>query len=119
MIINAYLYYCNTGVPGAPLNVQVSSVTSSTIGLTWSPPLVSETVGLTIYSYAITCSNDAEMHNDNVKTTDARSTTFSQLRPFMQYNCCVAVNSNNGRGRLACLSAVTGEYMHAYSLYTL
>ena len=97
-----------TDIPGVPVNVQVSSITSSSIGLSWSPPLVSETLGLIIYSYIITCSMDAQSHSSGIKTTDAHSTTFSQLQAFTAYNCCVAANSNNGKGQLACLNAVTG-----------
>ena len=102
----------HTDIPGAPVNVQVSNVTSSTIGLTWSPPLVSETLGLDIYSYAITCSltrGPQWDHATHVKTTDGHSVVFSQLHPFIQYNCCVTVNSENGRGKSTCLSTITGE----------
>ena len=90
------------------MNVQVSSVTSSTIGLTWAPPLVSETLGLTISSYFISCSMDPQPDSNTIKTTDSHSVTFSQLHPFTLYNCCVAANSNNGKGKLACMSAITG-----------
>ena len=113
------LYYCPQDctnlnhynvidIPGAPLNVQASSVTPSTIGLTWSPPLVSETLGLTIYSYFITCSTDSQPDSNTIKTTDSHSATFSQLDPFTQFNCCVAANSNNGKGKFACISAIIG-----------
>ena len=91
------------------MNVQTSSVTSSDsiIGLTWSPPPVSENLGLTIYSYFVTCWTDSQPDID--KTTDSHSVTFSQLDPFTQYNCCVAANSNNGKGKFACISAVIGR----------
>ena len=99
-----------TDVPGAPVNVQVSIVTSSTIGLTWSPPLVSETLGIPIYSYSIICSRDSQHWEDVtlMKTTDRLSAMFSQLDPFSHYNCCVAVNSENGQGKSACISVITG-----------
>ena len=106
---NAY-----TDIPGAPANVQVTSITLSTIGLSWSPPLVSETLGLAIYSYTITCSLTRGFKLDDdthMKTTDGHSAIFSQLLPFTQYNCCVAVNSENGPGVPACLSATTGEQL--------
>ena len=99
----------HTDIPGAPVNVQVSSVTSSTVGLTWSPPLVSETFGLDIYSYVVTCTTGPQQHDASMKATDSHSAMFSQLQPFTQYNCCVAVNSENGRGKSACLSVITGD----------
>ena len=102
---NAY-----TDIPGAPVNVRVTNVTPSTIGLSWSPPLVSETLGLAIYSYTITCSRGLD-DDTHMKTTDGHSVMFSQFLPFTQYNCCVRVNSENGPGVPACLSATTGEQL--------
>ena len=97
--------HAESDVPGAPVNVRVSSITSSTIGLTWSPPLVSETLRLAISSYATTCSRGPEWDSaTHIKTTDGRSAMFSQLAPYTQYNCCVAVNSENGPGKSTCLS---------------
>ena len=105
--------YLLTDIPGAPVNLQISTVTSSAIHLTWSPPLVSETLGLAIYSYVVTCSTGPQQHDASVKTTDGQRGMFSQLHPSTQYNCCVAVNSENGRGKSACLSAITGEHYTA------
>ena len=102
---NAY-----TDIPGAPVNVRVTNVTPSTIGLSWSPPLVSETLGLAIYSYTITCSRGLKLADaTHMKTTDGHSAIFSQLLPLAQHNCCVRVNSENGPGVPACLSATTGK----------
>ena len=89
-------------IPDAPQKFQVSNMSSS-------PPLVSETiVGLTIYSYTINCSTVSSIQGSTVKTAEIRNATLSNLLPFAKYNCCVAVNSNNGRGHLACLDIVTG-----------
>ena len=95
-------------IPGASQNVAVSNTTSSTITLTWSPPLVSETHGLTIFSYTINCSTDPSLQDSTVRVTDAHYVTLSNLYPFAIYNCCVAVNSNHGAGKVACLTTVTG-----------
>ena len=96
-------------IPGAPQNVVVSNTTSSTITLSWSPPPVSETHGLTIFSYTTNCSMDLNIQSSTVMNTDTLSATLSHLHPFTIYNCCVAVNSNNGRGELACLTTITGQ----------
>lgn len=104
--------YAYTDIPGAPVSVRVTNITSSTIGLTWSPPLVSETLRLAIYSYTITCSCSRGLQQDDathMETTDGNTAMFSQLVPLTQYNCCVTVNSQNGPGVPACLSATTGE----------
>ena len=102
-------------VPGAPQNIQVFNITSSTITLTWSPSLVSETLGLTIFSYKINCSTDPNIHGSTIKNVDILGATLSNLHPFTVYNCCVAVNSNNGKGKLACLGAVTGGCVITFS----
>ena len=122
--INIYmaLYLYNSDAPGAPQNMQVSNTTSSAITLAWSPPLVSETLGLTIFSYTINCSTDPNLQSSTVREsriTDAHYTTLSNLHPFTIYNCCVAVNSNHGRGKLACLSTVTGGWHSMISTVNL
>ena len=94
-------------VSGAPQGVQIFNITSSTISLTWSPPLVSERHGLSIFGYIIYCSEDhSSLGNSNLHT-EIHNATFVNLHPFTTYNCCVAANSSNGMGRPACLRAVT------------
>ena len=96
-----------TAVPGAPQGVQIFNITLSTISLTWSPPLVSERHGLSIFGYIINCSADHSSLGYSSLDTESHNATFVDLHPFTAYNCCVAANSSNGRGRLACLRAVT------------
>ena len=93
-------------VPGAPqnLSVQLSNATnSSTITLTWSPPLVSERYGLTIYGYIINCSTDSGSLLGIEYYTDILNLTVPNLHPFNSYNCCIAANSSHGSGRVACV----------------
>ena len=101
-----YIHTC-TAVPGAPQRVQIFNITSSTISLTWSPPLISERHGLNIFDYVINCSADNSSLGNNNQNTDSQNATFVDLHPFTAYNCCVAANSSNGMGRLACSRAVT------------
>ena len=98
-------------VSGAPQRVRISNITLSTISLTWSPPLVSERHGLTISGYVINCSTESRSNTveDAVHYTDSFSATLTNLHPFTTYNCCVAANSNHGRGNLACQSTVTWD----------
>ena len=103
-IIDVYIY---TAVPGALQEVQVLNITSSTISLTWSPPLVSERHELNVLEYIINCSADHNSLGNKHHYTDIQNATFVDLHPFTAYNCCVAANSSNGVGRLACLRAVT------------
>ena len=93
-------------VPGAPQNLQVTNITSLSISLSWSPPLFSERLGLTIFNYSINCSTDHSLQ-EIVKYTDLLHAGLQSLHPFTSYNCCIAVNSNHALGKLECLSAVT------------
>ena len=107
-----------TDIPGAPQSVQVVDVTSTTITLSWSPPLRSERFGLLIYNYTINCSTHSHSkHDSTVKTTENQNATLSNLLPFTYYNCCIAVNSAHGRGKLSCLNVVTCEsWMNYHTL---
>jgi hypothetical protein len=96
-----------TALPGAPQGIQIFNITSSTISITWSPPLVSERHGLNIFGYIINCSADhSSLGNGNLHT-ESQNATFVDFYPFTAYNCCIAANSDHGVGRLACLRAVT------------
>ena len=101
------MLYIHTAIPGAPQSVQISNITSSIISLSWSPPLVSERHGLTIFGYIVNCSADHSSLGNTHLYTDIHNATFVDLRSFTAYNCCIAANSNHGRGKLACLRAVT------------
>ena len=100
--------------PGAPLNIHVTNITSSTISLAWSPPSVSERNRQNILGYHIICLSLTSVLGsyDNVtRYKDTLNITLDPLYPFTAYNCCVAASTRpiNGRGRLACLRVVTRE----------
>ena len=100
----------HAAVPGAPQSVKISSTTLSTISLTWSPPLLSERHGLAIFGYVVNCSTDHSFRLGNaVNYAESFNATLINLHPFTAYNCCVAVSSNHGRGRLSCQIAVTWD----------
>ena len=101
------IFMIYVGIPGAPQNIRISNTSSSTISLTWSTPL--ETYGLTIFRYIINCSTDSRILENAIHYTDIHNATLFNLHPFTTYNCCVAANSNHGRGKLACQSTVTWD----------
>ena len=88
--------------PGAPQNVQITDYASTSISLSWSPPLVSERLGLRLFNYVINCSTDHSLQENVVLRTERLNLTVDSLHPFTPYNCCVAVNSTHGLGQLAC-----------------
>ena len=106
------LYIIIIAVPGAPQSVQISNTTSSTISLTWSPPIIPERHGIAIFGYLINCStehclleNAASYYTERYDAT----VTLTNLHPFTTYNCCVAVNSSHGMGHPACQNTVTWD----------
>ena len=103
------LIYWNPGTPGAPQNTKVLSTSLSTITLSWSPPLVSELLGLAVFNYIINCTTSLNSLSYAVMYTESQSATLSNLLPFTPYNCCVAVSSSHGRGKPACHSTVTWD----------
>ena len=109
MIVYTTNLFYYAAVSGAPQSVQISNITSSIISLTWSPPLISERHRLTISGYIINCSTESNVGESALHYTDSLSATLSNLHPFTTYNCCVSVNSNHGRGKLACQSTVTWD----------
>ena len=104
--------YHTQALPGAPQNIAASNISSYSIFLSWSPPLVSERYGLAVYNYTVNCSMNAnELDESTIRSTvvtEEFSTTLSNLYPFSPYNCCVFVNSVNGKGERACLRIITG-----------
>ena len=106
------MHVINTAVPGVPQGIQSFNITSSTISLSWSPPLVLERHGLSIFGYTVRCLTAHSSLGYSNLNTERPNTTFVDLHPFTAYNCCVAANSNNGIGRLACLQAVTRKSCH-------
>ena len=98
-------------MPGAPLNIHASNITSTTIFLTWSPPSVSErSAGQNILGYHIICSSLTSVLGSYGNITahkDIHNAIIAPVHPFTAYNCCVAADSSYGRGKLACLRATT------------
>ena len=101
-------------IPGALQNVQITDFSSTSISLSWSPPLVSERLGLRLFNYVINCSTDHSLQENVVLQTESRNVTVANLHPFTPYNCCVAVNSTHGLGQLACQNSFTGEKSECY-----
>lgn len=101
-------------VPGTPQKFEVSNVTSSTISLSWFPPFISETLGLSIFNYIINCSTDHSLQNNVILQTDSLNATVLNLHAFASYNCCVAVNSTHGIGQLACQNSIKSEKIHTH-----
>ena len=80
---------------GLPQNSSVQSVTSRTLTLSWSPPLLSRRNGV-IISYLITCSSGGSIINST--RTSSTSLTITGLQPFTNYTCSVRAATKLGDG---------------------
>ena len=79
---------------GLPQNF-TNSVTSRTLTLSWSPPLLSQRNGV-IISYLITCSSGGSIINGT--RTSSTSLTITGLQPFTNYTCSVRAATTVGDG---------------------
>ena len=78
---------------GAPQSLEAVAVSSSSIRITWIPPLEEQQNGV-IRSYSI---NVTEIPTGNVRTFvahgDERIKIVNQLHPYYMYGCAVAANT--------------------------
>ena len=93
-------------VPSGPPQNLVSSVTSRTLTLSWSPPLPSQRNGV-IISYLITCSLGGNIINST--RTSSTSLTITRLQPFTSYTCSVSAATIVGDGPAATASETSDE----------
>ena len=93
-------------VPSGPPQSLVSSVTSRTLTLSWSPPLLSHRNGV-IISYLITCSSGGSIINST--RTSSTSLTITGLQPFTNYTCSVRAATTVGDGPAMMQDNLTSE----------
>ena len=96
----------NTVPSGPPLEL-VFSLTSHTIVLSWSPPLLSQCNGV-ITSYLINCTSGDSIINST--RTSSTSLTITGLEPFTNYTCFVRASTVVGDGPAAIIQTMTAEY---------
>ena len=94
-----YLHYVRSIllrlVPSGPPQNIINSVTSRTLTLSWSPPLLPQRNGV-IISYLITCSSGGSIINST--RTSSTSLTITGLQPFTNYTCSVRAATTVGDG---------------------
>ena len=93
-------------VPNGPPQELVVSLTSHTIVLSWSPPLLSQRNGV-ITSYLISCSSGDIIINTT--RTSSTSLTITGLEPFTNYTCFVSAATVSGDGPAAVIHTMTNE----------
>ena len=79
-----------------PQNVSLDSITSSSISLSWEPPLDDQRNGI-IVQYTIRIVLVDEGSYIFVNST-IPSVTVTSLRPYTTYDCFVAAETSAGRG---------------------
>ena len=105
--VNDSFFLCFPAKPGVPRSVRVSSVTGTSITLTWTVPAASEPPSALVTAYSITCSSRGRP--SRTARTSATSVTVASVLPYTSYSCCVAADSSAGTGSSACQPAQTNE----------
>ena len=92
-------------VTGPPQNVRNTARSSTTLSISWSPPLITQRYG-TILRYNVSClgSGVLQFH----QTTD-NSTRMVGLHPYTHYSCCISAITTMAEGTRACLNTRTLE----------
>ena len=101
-------------VPRGPPQDFVVSVTSCTLTLSWSPPLLSQRRNGVIISYLVSCTVGGNSKNMRVTTTSK----IISIKPFTSYTCSVSAATIVGDGPPATVSGTSdedGEYIIHYS----
>ncbi len=82
---------------GSPVNLTTMSISSTSIALTWDPPLLHERNGV-ITNYTITLNSDG-----NVATFVTTDTMFTvaNLHPFNSYTFSVSASTSVGSGPMS------------------
>ena len=78
---------------GAPLRLSASRITSTSLSLSWDPPLYDQQNGNIRY-YVVTLT-DVALGSSRTLNVIATSFTISDLRPFFVYNVSVAAHTIN------------------------
>ncbi len=106
--LNSYTFL-TSAPPGPPQNVQLSSITASSITVSWQPSPYSVQFG-NVHYYTVNCSSHS--HNGVNYTTADNSTVsvqVTELRPYTVYECCVGGVGVAGGSVLTCRTSVTSE----------
>ena len=96
--------------PSAPRGLRHSSVSSTSITLSWSLPTIYYGAN---YTQSLTCrdtSNEAESHRIMEEFSDQRrSQTITFLQPGARYNCCIWAENSAGYSSYTCINVTTNE----------
>ena len=95
----------DAAVTGPPRSVRITARTSTTLRISWSPPLITQRYGA-ILRYNISClgSGVLQFHH-----TTGNSTRMVGLHPYTHYYCCISAITTMAEGTRACFSTRTLE----------
>ena len=95
-IVLLFILIYNTVPSGFPQDVSVDSITSQSVEISWSPPLLEERNG-NITSYTVTVSRQGSDLPIQL-TSPTTSISVSMLNPFTSYTVTVAALTSIGMG---------------------
>ena len=108
MIVRLLLILLFTVPSGSPENLKIALVTSHTLNLSWSPPLVSHHNGF-IMNYFIICSLRDSIIYSTRTSGPSLQLSITGLEPFTNYTCSVRAATVVGDGPVAVIHTMTNE----------
>ena len=111
----SYSAYSHHVIPltraGPPDDITLGAIETSSMTLTWGTPQNDSTDG-TILNYLVQCNSMAHAEFALTLTRPAaadRVAMLRNLRPYVSYNCCVAVQTDTAVSPFSCVAQYTLE----------
>ena len=95
-------------VTGPPQNVRNTARSSTTLSISWSPPLITQRYG-TILRYNVSCLGSGMLQFNQTTDNSTFSVRMVSLRPYTNYSCCISAITTVAEGTKACTNTITSE----------
>ena len=95
-------------VTGPPQNVRNTARSSTTLNISWSPPLITQRYG-TILRYNVSCLGSDMLQFNQTTDNSTFSARMVGLRPYTNYSCCISAITTVAEGKKACTNTITSE----------
>ncbi|KAL5477126.1 hypothetical protein EMCRGX_G023872 [Ephydatia muelleri] len=91
--------------PGAPQNISANVFNSTSIIISWRPPLAEQTYGA-VLQYNLSCTSPV-LNSTGSISPNTTSQQVVGLFPYSMYTCCVCALNSYGWGTYACIQVTT------------
>ena len=92
---------------GPPQNVSLNATASTTIDISWNPPIADSQDGI-VLNYSISCFS-LGWNGSITHSKQYNHYQWNHLVPFTNYTCCVTAQTTNGLSNSTCDTEQTPE----------